>query len=415
MLKRAVDEVGAKNWKRISVEYLQSKRSDVQCLHRWQKVLKPGLVKGPWTAEEDATIVNAIKAGLTKWSEIAGSISGRIGKQCRERWFNHLDPSIKKCGWSEEEDRILVEYQEKLGNRWCEIAKELPGRSENSVKNRWNSAMRRKFQQRKDEKGIFPRSPPNHKSINKERIKVQSRNTVIAAREQLEKHEAISGGENCKRLSNASASTRVLRKRSNDSDSTPAKKRCKKVPQSFMSFESFQKAATKRKSTLFPKRRLRQEDMFNMFQQVVEYATSKLEEGEIASEVELWRWLGTEYQSPEEELKFKNKVKNLQIHCNLDPSTWSLSTPTMEGAQTTPVGDMLAYVASLGSIFSPQASHVTLNPKTPSYPQPLPTPSSLIFHNKRADLHKLEEALLSENIFMLDTPRGSSNMEVAYL
>ena len=98
-------------------------RSDVQCLHRWQKVLQPGLVKGPWTKEEDQTIIDCIEAGITKWSEIAERIPGRIGKQCRERWFNHLDPSLKKGGWTEEEDAVLVEAQSKWGNSWTKIAK----------------------------------------------------------------------------------------------------------------------------------------------------------------------------------------------------------------------------------------------------------------------------------------------------
>ena len=63
--------MGAKNWKRIAVEFLGGARSEVQCMHRWKKALKPGLVKGRWTDEEDDTIINCIKAGVTKWSEIA--------------------------------------------------------------------------------------------------------------------------------------------------------------------------------------------------------------------------------------------------------------------------------------------------------------------------------------------------------
>ena len=60
------------------------------------KVLRPGLVKGPWKKEEDEMIIKCLKENITKWSTIAEYIPGRIGKQCRERWFNHLDPTIKR-------------------------------------------------------------------------------------------------------------------------------------------------------------------------------------------------------------------------------------------------------------------------------------------------------------------------------
>ncbi|GBG27598.1 Transcription factor MYB3R-4 [Hondaea fermentalgiana] len=159
ILRQTVAEMGAKNWKKISQVAFGGRRTDVQCLHRWQKVLKPGLVKGSWTKEEDAVVMRMVEKyglGNIKWSVIANQLPGRLGKQCRERWFNHLDPSLKKEPWSAEEDRILMEAQSTLGNRWCQIASLIPGRSENAVKNRWNSAMRRKLQSDRAERGPDP-------------------------------------------------------------------------------------------------------------------------------------------------------------------------------------------------------------------------------------------------------------------
>jgi hypothetical protein len=89
ILRLAVQEFGGKNWKRIAGRLRG--RTDVQCLHRWQKVLKPGLVKGPWTTEEDGTVARLVQLhGTKKWSMIARQLNGRLGKQCRERWYNHL-------------------------------------------------------------------------------------------------------------------------------------------------------------------------------------------------------------------------------------------------------------------------------------------------------------------------------------
>ncbi|XP_010532368.1 PREDICTED: transcription factor MYB98 [Tarenaya hassleriana] len=123
----------------------------------WKGRKRSTVVKGQWTVEEDRILIQLVEQyGLRKWSHIAQMLPGRIGKQCRERWHNHLRPDIKKETWSEDEDKILIEAHKEIGNKWAEIMKRLPGRTENSIKNHWNATKRRQFSKRKC-RSKFPR------------------------------------------------------------------------------------------------------------------------------------------------------------------------------------------------------------------------------------------------------------------
>ena len=141
------------DWSEL-VSYFPGKTA-VQIEERWEKVINPTLIKGSWTPEEDETIINFVaQYGVKNWTKLAEQLPGRIGKQCRERWRNHLDPNVNTNPFTPEEDAILIELHEKLGNAWVKISEQLPGRSDNAVKNRWNSTLKKRL-----EKGIGPDAP----------------------------------------------------------------------------------------------------------------------------------------------------------------------------------------------------------------------------------------------------------------
>jgi len=104
--------------------------------------------KGPWKKNEDELLKQfVIQFGPKNWSFIANKMNDhnifRLGKQCRERWFNHLSPEVRKDPWTEEEDKIIIEEYNKMGSKWTLISNLLVGRTPNSIKNRWNSTLKR--------------------------------------------------------------------------------------------------------------------------------------------------------------------------------------------------------------------------------------------------------------------------------
>ncbi|KAK6911868.1 SANT/Myb domain [Dillenia turbinata] len=135
--------------------------------------------RGAWTPEEDRKLAEVIEVhGAKRWKIIAAKAGlNRCGKSCRLRWLNYLRPNIKRGNISDQEEDLILRLHKLLGNRWSLIAGRLPGRTDNEIKNYWNSHLSKKIKQKeiKQHGGSMREGSKSQKTGQVEQVNVEVR------------------------------------------------------------------------------------------------------------------------------------------------------------------------------------------------------------------------------------------------
>ncbi|XP_010051341.2 transcription factor MYB8-like [Eucalyptus grandis] len=136
--------------------------------------------KGAWSALEDKILIDYVKVhGQGRWSKVCKATGlKRCGKSCRLRWLNYLRPDIKRGNISPEEEELIIRLHRLLGNRWVLIAGRLPGRTDNEIKNYWNSTIKKKLAQDNND------PPMNSKCEDDKLTKNEPQDETVAAKTQ---------------------------------------------------------------------------------------------------------------------------------------------------------------------------------------------------------------------------------------